>query len=139
MAPMYPMMLWNVCADQGEKTLMVFFSHLDILSIILPRQARDGHKRKLNNRPFLADDMATLESIREKEGFEWKGVYSFRTKEDAGHEPPWLCYLKGENPSFPVEMLQAAMAQVFRRSEQIRQVNQFCCSLFCYVVPSLSW
>jgi hypothetical protein len=67
--------------------------------------------------------MATLESIRAKEGFEWKGVYSFRTKEDAGHEPPWLCYLKGENPSFPVEMLQAAMAQVFRRSEQIRQVK----------------
>jgi hypothetical protein len=30
MAPMYPMMLWNVCADQCEKTPMVFFSHLDI-------------------------------------------------------------------------------------------------------------
>ena len=67
------------------------------------------------------EDMAILETIREKEGFDWAGVYSFRTKEDAGHEAPWLCYLKGENPSFPVQILQAAMAQVYRRSEQIRQ------------------
>lgn len=67
------------------------------------------------------EDMATLETIREKEGFDWAGVYSFRTKEDAGHEAPWLCYLKGENPSFPVQILQAAMAQVYRRSEQVRQ------------------
>ena len=43
-------------------------------------------------------DMQTLETIREKEPFDWRGVYSFRTKEDAGHEPPWLCYLQGENP-----------------------------------------
>ena len=47
---------------------------------------------------LLLADMQTLETIREKEPFDWRGVYSFRTKEDAGHEPPWLCYLQGENP-----------------------------------------
>ena len=67
------------------------------------------------------EDMSILETIREKESFDWRGVYNFRTKEDAGHEAPWLCYLKGENPSFPVQILQVAMAQVYRRSEQIRQ------------------
>ena len=66
-------------------------------------------------------DMESLRTIRDNEPFDWRGVYSFRTKEDAGHEPPWICFLQGENPAFPVEILQAAMTQVYRRSEQIRQ------------------
>eukprot|EP01048_Picozoa_sp_COSAG05_P000887 COSAG05_NODE_28_length_29121_cov_56.951933_4_plen_132_part_00 len=64
-----------------------------------------------------------LATIREKEGFDWRGVYSFRTKEDAGHEPPWHCFLQGENEDFPVQILQAALAQVFRRCEQVREDN----------------
>ena len=63
------------------------------------------------------DDL--LATLRSKEGYDWRGVYSFRTKEDAGHEPPWWCYLQGENEAFPVEILQAALTQVYRRTEQV--------------------
>jgi hypothetical protein len=68
-----------------------------------------------------AQDWAVLEEIREKEKYDWRKVFSFRTKEDGGHEQPWVCFLKGENPDYPVKILQASLAQVYRRLEQIRQ------------------
>ena len=45
-------------------------------------------------------DAAALRALRAQEGYEWSRVFSFRTKEDAGHEPPWFCYLQGENDDF---------------------------------------
>ena len=68
-----------------------------------------------------AADRAMLEELRQRELYDWRQVFSFRTKEDAGHEQPWFCFLGGENPDYPVQILQAALAQVYRRLEQIRQ------------------
>jgi hypothetical protein len=70
--------------------------------------------------------MATNVSRPTPQPVDWRGVYSFHTKEDAGHEPPWICYLAGENDDFPVQILQAAMLQVYRRSEQVRQDVTVC-------------
>jgi len=66
-------------------------------------------------------DRAVLDRLRELESYDWREVFSTRTKEDAGHEQPWLCFLSGENPDYPVQILQASLAQVYRRLEQIRQ------------------
>ncbi len=66
-------------------------------------------------------DLGMLEEIRRRETYDWRKVFSFRTKEDAGHEQPWLCFLRGENPDYPVQILRAALTQVHRRMEQIRQ------------------
>jgi hypothetical protein len=60
-------------------------------------------------------DWARIEQIREAEGFDWRAVGVFRTKEESGHERPWLRYLAGENPDYPVRILQAAYGSVCRR------------------------
>jgi hypothetical protein len=65
-------------------------------------------------------DWQRLERIRETGG-DWARVFSFRTKEESGHEQPWSRYLAGANPGYPEEILAAAYAQVCRRLEQIRR------------------
>jgi hypothetical protein len=44
-------------------------------------------------------DWERIERLRRAEPFDWRLVFPFRTKEDAGHEPPWLRFLAGDNPS----------------------------------------
>jgi hypothetical protein len=68
-----------------------------------------------------AVDWEVLEEIRAKERYDWREVIPFHNKEDGYHEPPWFCYLKGENPDYPVAILQAALALVYRRMELVRQ------------------
>jgi hypothetical protein len=67
------------------------------------------------------EDWQTIQEIRDNETFDWCKVSSFHSKEDAGHEQPWIEYLQGRNPDYPVKILQASLAQVYRRMEQIRQ------------------
>ncbi len=67
-----------------------------------------------------AEDRDMVEAIRQQEGYDWRQVFSFHTKEDAGHEQPWYAYLCGDNPDYPVDILQASLAQVYKRMEQIR-------------------
>ena len=67
------------------------------------------------------EDWETIQDIREKESYDWRKVTSFHAKDDAGHEQPWIAFLQGENPDYPVKILQASLAQVYRRCEQIRQ------------------
>jgi hypothetical protein len=67
------------------------------------------------------DDHAFLDELRAKETFDWRTVTSFRTKEDSGHEQPWWCFLKGENPGYPERILRVALDQVYRRLELIRR------------------
>jgi len=71
---------------------------------------------------LLADDedWSTIQEIREKESYDWRKVVSFHAKDDAGHEQPWIAYLQGDNPDYPVEILKASLAQVYRRCDQIR-------------------
>jgi hypothetical protein len=66
------------------------------------------------------EDGAFLDDLREREAYDWRSVSSFRTKEDSGHEQPWLCYLRGENPGYPERILQVALDQVYRRLDFIR-------------------
>ncbi len=66
-------------------------------------------------------DWQVLEEIRDKEAYDWRKVIPFHNKEDAYHEQPWICYLRGENPDYPVKILQAALALVYRRMELVRQ------------------
>ena len=66
-------------------------------------------------------DRARIERLRTAEAYDWRAVHSFRTKEYAGHEQPWFCYLQGENPSYPERILGVALEQVAVRMEQIRQ------------------
>jgi hypothetical protein len=65
-------------------------------------------------------DWRRIQSIREKSGYDWRMVLPFRTKEESGHEAPWLCFLAGENPRYPEEILAASYAVAARRLEQIR-------------------
>ena len=65
------------------------------------------------NASGAAADWEMLEMLRAKERYDWRMVVPFHNKEDAYHEPPWFCYLKGENPDYPVQILQAALSQVY--------------------------
>lgn len=68
-----------------------------------------------------SDDWDRIERIREASGYDWAPVFSFHTKEDAGHEQPWVRFLAGENPTYPEEILQATYHDVCRRLTQIRE------------------
>lgn len=65
-------------------------------------------------------DWQRIETIRQDESFDWNAVGVFRTKEESGHERPWLSYLAGRNPDYPTRMLQAAYGAVCRRLDLIR-------------------
>ncbi|WP_327581589.1 hypothetical protein OHA25_37180 [Nonomuraea sp. NBC_00507] len=60
-------------------------------------------------------DAARLDRLRAASGYDWGTVRDFRNKEEAGHEAPWLEFLRGANPGFPEAMLSAALSQVQRR------------------------
>ena len=67
-----------------------------------------------------AADWRRIEALRHLDGYDWSGVDSFRNKEDAGHEQPWLRYLAGAAPGYPEQMLSASYGEVARRLELIR-------------------
>ena len=62
-----------------------------------------------------------IERLRQADPDDWRRVQSFRTKQDDGHEQPWLRFLAGENPEYPVEILRASYGQMCRRLERIRR------------------
>jgi hypothetical protein len=65
-------------------------------------------------------DWARLESLRERAGYDWRQVPSFKTKEENGHEAPWLRFLAGDNPTYPEQSLRATYAQVVWHLDLIR-------------------
>ncbi|MBT2229209.1 hypothetical protein [Nonomuraea sp. NEAU-A123] len=60
-------------------------------------------------------DAARIDRLRAASGYDWTTVRAFRNKEEAGHEAPWLEFLRGANPGFPEAMLATALGQVQRR------------------------
>ncbi len=60
-------------------------------------------------------DWRLIERLRAGSGYDWRTVRSFRNKEEAGHEEPWLAFLAGDNPGYPEDILAAAQAQVRHR------------------------
>lgn len=76
------------------------------------------------NMTFSEGDWARIQVLREHSLVDWRDVIPFRGKEDAGHEQPWLCYLRGENPTYPEDILREAYGKVARRMALIRQDEQ---------------
>ena len=68
-----------------------------------------------------AADWDVLQELRDKERYDWRQVVPFHNKEDSYHEQPWLCFLQGDNPDYPVAILQAALDLVYRRMALIRR------------------
>jgi hypothetical protein len=60
-------------------------------------------------------DWERIERLRGASGHDWRSVRAFRSKEEAGHEEPWLAFLDGDNPTYPERILAAAQAQVRHR------------------------
>ncbi|WP_234544574.1 hypothetical protein [Streptomyces shenzhenensis] len=60
-------------------------------------------------------DRKRIERLRAGAGYDWRTVRSFRSKEEAGHEEPWLAFLAGDDPAYPEKILAAAQAQVRHR------------------------
>jgi hypothetical protein len=73
------------------------------------------------NMTFSKEDFERVLLLQKCSLEDWHKVVSFRNKEDAGHELSWLCYLLGESPNYPEEILQESYAQVARRIALIRQ------------------
>ncbi|MBU6287300.1 MAG: hypothetical protein KGS10_03945 [Chloroflexi bacterium] len=65
-------------------------------------------------------DMARIERLRDVERYDWRTVIPFRSKEDSGHETPWLRFLAGDNPTYPNSILAAAAEVVETRVAAIR-------------------
>ncbi|GAA5190655.1 hypothetical protein GCM10023322_46330 [Rugosimonospora acidiphila] len=49
----------------------------------------------------------------------WRDVEPVRSKEEAGHERPWLAYLSGHNPDYPERTLRVALDLVAQRMARI--------------------
>ncbi|MGH3166952.1 MAG: hypothetical protein ACRDN0_13835, partial [Trebonia sp.] len=67
-----------------------------------------------------AADRERLQDLRERAGYDWRTVRSFRSKEEAGHEEPWFTFLAGDNPGYPEKILAAAQAQARHRLSRMR-------------------
>ncbi len=65
-------------------------------------------------------DLRRIERLRNLEAYDWRTVIAFRSKEDAGHEAPWLRFLAGDNPSYPDEIVSATLDVVHERIDMIR-------------------
>lgn len=73
------------------------------------------------NLSMQPEDWERIENIRQASQYDWSQVFAFRTKEDAGHEQPWVRFLVGENPTYPEDILRASYSVVCRRLTQIRE------------------
>ncbi len=58
------------------------------------------------------EDRRLIDDLAADSGYSWQMMRQFREKEEAGHEPPWLMYLTGDNPQFPEQALEMAIRQV---------------------------
>ncbi|GAB4153635.1 MAG: hypothetical protein Fur005_04940 [Roseiflexaceae bacterium] len=64
-------------------------------------------------------DRARLDRFPER-NTTWRRVNPGRGKGDDIHIAPWFCYLQGENPEYPDQILAAQWAEVARRMEVMR-------------------
>ncbi|RSM91530.1 hypothetical protein DMH04_00550 [Kibdelosporangium aridum] len=66
-------------------------------------------------------DWERIERLRSGNGHDWRTVRAFRSKEEAGHEEPWLAFLAGDNPEYPERILAAAQAQIRHRLSRMER------------------
>ncbi len=67
-----------------------------------------------------AADWQRIDEIRQRSNYDWCTVYPFHSKEDAGHEQPWVEFIAGRNPTYPENALRASLGQVYWRLDRIR-------------------
>ncbi len=65
-------------------------------------------------------DWSTVVDLRDRSGYDWRAVFPFRSKEDGGHEQPWIEFLAGRNPGYPEAALRAALGIAHWHLDQIR-------------------
>ena len=64
----------------------------------------------------MADaDWDSMERVRGLENHDWRQVFAQHTKEDSGHEQPWLRWLAGDNDRYPEQILDATHQIACRR------------------------
>lgn len=68
-----------------------------------------------------SDDWERIEHIRRESRYDWSLTFPYHTKDDAGHEHPWVRFLAGDNPTYPEDILQATYSTVCSRLTQIRE------------------
>ena len=68
---------------------------------------------------LATEDWERIERLRRAEPFDWRDVFPFRSKEDAGHEAPWLRFLAGDNPDYPEHILRASLTVAQQRLDKI--------------------
>jgi len=66
-----------------------------------------------------ARDKARLDAFPERQTT-WQQVRPGRGKGDDIHIAPWYCFLQGENPAYPQQILDAQWQEVARRMERMR-------------------
>lgn len=64
-------------------------------------------------------DWDRVEFAHQQSSYDWNRSRPFRTKEDAGHEEPWLNYLAGRNPHYPVDAARCALRIVEDRLDRM--------------------
>jgi hypothetical protein len=72
------------------------------------------------NVSHVPEDWDRITQLRQAEAYDWDDVVSFHNKEDCGHEPPWICFLAGDKPTYPDEALSASCQSMCQRLALIR-------------------
>jgi hypothetical protein len=70
------------------------------------------------------EDLERIRRTRDHHSRDYQRVIPLFTKHSGGHEAPWLSYLMGEYPEYPVEILRHNHAQVYQRLAFMRDDTQ---------------
>lgn len=70
------------------------------------------------------EDLERIRRTRDHQSRDYQRVIPLFTKHSGGHEAPWLAYLMGEYPDYPVEILRHNHAQVYQRLAFMRDDTQ---------------
>jgi hypothetical protein len=73
---------------------------------------------------MAAEDLERIRRTRDHHSRDYQRVIPLFTKHSCGHEAPWLAYLMGEYPDYPVEILRHNHAQVYQRLAFMRDDTQ---------------
>jgi len=70
---------------------------------------------------YLSQDPADRKRFAQAvEGTDWERLDYTKAKGDDKHEGPWLAFLEGKNPDYPVQILRATYGETLRRLSVIR-------------------
>lgn len=73
----------------------------------------------------MADgDIARIEKLRNHDVGDYKAIQSHYSKHNGGNDAPWIAYLRGDYPTYPVEILRHNQAQVYQCLDFMRQDQQ---------------